>query len=57
MYIAYIDTYAALVFSCKQHLGLVLKKSTHMCGFGTITHKNKKMFLCFELTNNHKKVK
>lgn len=27
-----------------------------MCGFSAITHKNKEMFLCFELTNNPKKL-
>lgn len=32
------------------------KKSSPVCGFSAITHKNKEMFLCFELTNNPKKL-
>lgn len=27
-----------------------------MCGFNAITHKNKEIFLYFELTNNPKKL-
>lgn len=41
-----------LVFS----YGFNLEKNLLMCGFSTITHKKKEMFLRFELTNNPKKL-